>query len=301
MEGATARRRVDGARRSLARLRAEARAIDVRELTRAVVRGYDEHDVLSYASAISFQVFFALIPLTLFAVGLLGLLELQGVWHAGVAPELQPRLAPGEFMVIDQTVTRILGERQGLWVTFGAALAVWEASGAMWSIMRAFNSIYGVTERRPFWRRVWVSVALAVASAAVLVVAVAVAWLSGPVLTSILGDTPFVAGLAVIVRLALVAALLFLLVGLLVRFAPATSRPAGWVGFGALVVVVAWIAMSLLFGWYITSVADYTSFFGNLATMFVSLEYLYLSSLVLLTGIQIDSLTRRQVEGPGRS
>lgn len=53
--------------------------------------------------------------------------------------------------------------------------------------------------------------------------------------------------------------------------------------------------MSLVFSWYLSSVADYGSIFGSLATLIVLMEYLYLSSIVFLSGIQLDALAREQV------
>ena len=91
-------------------------------------------------------------------------------------------------------------------------------------------------------------------------------------------------------------ALLLLLVGLVVRFAPAKRRPLEWVSFGAVVVVAAWIVMSLGFDFYLTTLANYGSVFGNLATVIIAIEYVFLSSIVFVSGIQIDALTRREVE-----
>ena len=48
-----------------------------------------------------------------------------------------------------------------------------------------------------------------------------------------------------------------------------------------------------------SSLADHGSIYGSLATVIVTMEYLYLSAVVFLTGIQIDALARRSVEGPG--
>lgn len=98
-------------------------------------------------------------------------------------------------------------------------------------------------------------------------------------------------------RWGVVFAMLLLAVALLAHFAPAKRRPARWVTFGALLSVTGWVVMSLIFSWYVTSIADYGSIFGSLATVIVAMEYLYLSAIVLLTGIQIDSLARRTVEG----
>jgi membrane protein len=62
-------------------------------------------------------------------------------------------------------------------------------------------------------------------------------------------------------------------------------------------VVGAWIAVSLLFGLYLREIADYSSIYGNLATVFILIEYLYLSSLAFVTGVVVDAMTWRRVEG----
>jgi membrane protein len=112
-----------------------------------------------------------------------------------------------------------------------------------------------------------------------------------------LGGGPIVAALAFALRWGVSVGLLLLLVGILVRYAPATRQPVLWGGVGALLVVAGWVAMSLIFAWYVSSVADYGSVYGGLATVIVLIEYLYLSAIVFLTGIQIDALARRRVEG----
>jgi uncharacterized BrkB/YihY/UPF0761 family membrane protein len=45
-----------------------------------------------------------------------------------------------------------------------------------------------------------------------------------------------------------------------------------------------------VFAWYLSAVADYGSMFGALATVVVLLTYLYLSTIALLTGVQVDAL-----------
>jgi len=120
-----------GTREVLRRVRAEARAFDVRTLVRTVVEKYREQDLLTYASAISFQVFFALIPMLLFALGLIGFLSLDAAWAKDIAPEIKPHVSRPMFEVIDDTVNQVLGSKAVFWVTFGGVIAVWEISGAM--------------------------------------------------------------------------------------------------------------------------------------------------------------------------
>ena len=82
-----------------------------------------------------------------------------------------------------------------------------------------------------------------------------------------------------------------------VRFAPDAHQSAGWVTFGTAIVVVAWIAVSILFGLYIRYVASYGSIFGNLATIVILFGYIYISSIVFFAGAQVDAIIRRRVEG----
>ena len=71
-------------------------------------------------------------------------------------------------------------------------------------------------------------------------------------------------------------------------------------GFGSIVVVTAWVGTSLVFGLYLTSIADYGSIFGALATVVVALTYLYLASSAVLVGAQVDALVRERVRNGGR-
>jgi membrane protein len=57
--------------------------------------------------------------------------------------------------------------------------------------------------------------------------------------------------------------------------------------------MAAWVGMSILFGIYVTYLADYGSVFGNLATFFVLLLYVYASSIAFLAGVQTDACIRK--------
>jgi membrane protein len=81
-----------------------------------------------------------------------------------------------------------------------------------------------------------------------------------------------------------------------VGVAPAEERPAERVTFGSTLVIVAWLVSSAVFGWYLTNVASYGSIFGALATVVVVLTYLYISSIVFLTGVQLDALVNARLD-----
>jgi membrane protein len=282
-----------GGRAVARRVREEAHAADRRAVVGALNVSFRDNDLLTYASAISFQVFFALIPLLLFALGLIGFLSLQDAWQQDIAPEIQANVSSAAYKVINDTVRHVLNQKQLFWATFGALLAVWEISGAVRAVMQVFNRIYGVEETRPFWKRMRVSLWLAAATGGLLLAAVAIIRFVPFLFDIVLGERGwFLDLLSILVRWGIGLSLLLVVVGLLVRHAPDCKRPLHWVSFGAVLVVTSWSVMSIGFSLYVTQVADYASLFGSLATVIVTMTYLYWSTIVFLTGVQLDALVR---------
>jgi membrane protein len=256
-------------------------------------RSFMGNDLLSYASTIAFHVLLALIPLTLTAVALLGFFDLEEVWRSDVAPEVQDRVQEDAFSVIDRTFGEIFGEKRGLWLTVGAVFALWQVSGAVRAAMTPLNRIYGVEEERPWWRRFLTSFALAL-SIGPLVVGAALLVQAGHRLVRVLDPPGVLAVVAHVARWSLALVFLAVAVWLLIRFATAKAQSLAWAGIGTVFVVGSWLLTSIGFGLYATYVADYGSVFAGLATAYVLLTYLYLSSLALLFGIQLDACVREE-------
>lgn len=263
------------------------------ELGRAVVEAFARNRLLTYASAISYQILFALVPSVLAALAVLGFLDLRGVWEDELAPRVEERVSEPMFTVIQSAADRVLDSGQGFWLTAGLALALWEISGAVRATMGALNGIYGAEEERPFLHRMALSVVLALVVVAGFGVGL-VAIHFGPGLAELAGlGGPVVD----VLRFAVAAAVMLAVVAVLVRFGPAEAQPAPWMSVVALAVVAGWIGASLLFALYATTIASYGSLYGGLAAVIVLMTYVYLSVLVFLTGVQLDGLVRAEDRG----
>jgi membrane protein len=281
----TRRRRANRSRVSRARLPA---------LFRQLVRAFREHNLLTFAGALSFQVITAIVPFLLFGLGLLAFFSFQHAWSQDIAPQIKPHLSQAAFTVVNDSVNKVLGQKQLFWVTAGFALAMWEISGGIRTIMGVLDMVYESTDRRSFWQRMRVSLLLALVVSALVLAAIALVWLA----PLAYGNVGAVAGVVLaIVRWAIAAGLLAVAVGLTIRYAPDAKQPVGWVSFGTLLTVGAWVVASLLFGFYVRVIASYGSIFGQLATVVVLMAYVYISSIVFFAGVQVDAIIRRRVEG----
>ena len=266
-----------------------------RELTRAILDGFKRNDLLTYSSAISFQILTAIIPFALFVLAVAGLLDLSNVWRDHLEPEIRANVSPALFAVISNAVNKVFAGRQWLWATVGGGLALWQVSGAVRAVMGALGRIYGAPTERPYLRRYTVSFALSIEVGACFILAI-LCLLLAPFFSV---AHPGVAWgvFAFVVRWTLAAGLLLLAVGLLVRHAPATDQPLPWVSLGATIVIGLWVVVSVVFYFYLTAIASYESAFGSLAAVIVVMAYLYISTTVFLFGAQLDAIIRAQATG----
>ena len=66
-----------------------------------------------------------------------------------------------------------------------------------------------------------------------------------------------------------------------------------WVIPGAWAATAVWFPATLLFGWYVTRVADYSMFYGSFAAGIATLVWLYMTSLSALLGAELNGVLFR--------
>jgi membrane protein len=266
-----------------------------RELARALLDGFKRHDLLTYSSAISFQILTAIIPFLLFVLAVAGLLHLNGVWRDHLEPQIRANVSSAVFTVIESAVDNVFAGRRVLWATVGGALALWQVSGAVRAVMGALARIYASSADRSFLRRYTISFLLSIEVGACFILA-ALCLLLAPFVSVGGGGAPWDV-FTFVLRWGLVVALLLLAVGLLLRHAPGAPQTLPWVSLGATIVITSWLIVSVVFYLYLTEIASYQSVFGSLAAVIVAMGYLYISTTVFLFGAQLDAIIRAQATG----
>ncbi len=111
--------------------------------SKRVIQEFVADDMLTYAAALSFQVFFSLFPFILFLVTLLGFLNVPEFfdWLLDQARAMMPGQATG---VVEQAIEQIRDQAQGGLLSLGIVVALWSASAAVRMTMHALNVAYDV-------------------------------------------------------------------------------------------------------------------------------------------------------------
>jgi membrane protein len=246
------------------------------------------HELLTYASAIAFQVAKSLVPLVLLGLAVLGAVGRRDVWSDHIAPALKPRFDEPIYHAVDFAANKIFDSNSPGLLVLSSLLTVWYVSSGVRGIMSAINRIYETEETRPSWLRWMVSIGLAVCVVAGIIGAILLV-LAVPMPN---GGWKIPVGL---VRWVGAIAAVTIATGLLVRLAPTKRRPKRWASAGAVLVIATWLLTSIVFRWYVTSIANFKSAVGQLTVLIVLLVYVYASSIVLLLGVEVDELLREDV------
>ena len=262
---------------------------------RSIRKAYLEDDLLMYAAALAFRVFFAFIPFLIFVVALLGVLRVPGFfdWVLSKAQNILSKDAVGQMKLVLEQVRH---QARGGLLTFGAvAVALWYDSVAVRALMTALNVAFDVKEDRPAWRRFLLSMLLAIGFALTIALASALILVGTPVMSTLLTRLGFGEGLASVwqlVRWPAAVLLLMVVVALTYHLLPNDKEPFQFVTPGAILAVIVWVVASVSLHYYVLNFANYSVMYGALGAVLMLLLYFYVSAAVLLLGAEVNAVIR---------
>jgi membrane protein len=269
-------------------------------LKRSVKQANEDH-ITSLAAALAYYAFLAIPATLLIAAGLFGLIAGPDAVNT-VIDKLQG-IIPSQASNLLEDSLRRLTEKQGTSITLiavGGVLALWSVSGAMQNVMWALNTAYGREETRGLVRRRIVAAGMAVFVLMASALALGLLVL-GPHLSRWIGDA---IGNKTVVEIVWWAAQWPILIGgLLLAFAvvyylgPNIKHPKWhFISFGAVFAVVVWLLASGAFAFYASRFGSYNKAWGSLSAVVVMLTWLWISSVALLLGAEINAEAERSRE-----
>ena len=266
-------------------------------MVKRAFKAFKADDCMGLAQQIAFSSLLAFFPAMILLVGLMGLIgayddlkEFLGVIAPGAvidAIEIAEESAAGQ-------------DAAALAVVFGGFGAVWAASGAMNSVIKAVNAAYNRVETRPLWKVRLISIALVLASGFATAGVFLLIVFGGP-LGEAIADQANLGGafelLWGILRWPLAFAAILLFFSLVFYAAPnVEQRNWKWITPGSVVGGLAWLALSGLFAVY-TSLADsYDETYGSLAGGIILLLWLNYTAFALLFGAELNAELDRQAD-----
>lgn len=274
--------------------RREATALIIRRVARGFFRTYCP----DAAAGLTFYAVLAMFPALIAAFAVIGVFgEKRGAAKAVL--DVLREVAPADVV---QSLRRPLEQvastaGAGWLMVLSLVFALWAVARYVTALGRAMNRIYGVPEGRMFWKAKPAHLLVTLTVFVLVTIACALAALSWPLAQSLgrsLGAGELALTLWRIARWPAVALVVCLIVAILYYFSPNIAHPRfRLMSVGALVAIAVFAVASLVFGFYVSVLADYDRIYGSFAGVVLFLLWLWIGNIALLVGALFDAELER--------
>ena len=264
-----------------------------RLISLAAWRGVGElynSDGLTHAASIAYYTLLSFFPMMLLALSILGEMTSDSADRDAVV-RFVFRYFPRQFGFISGQLDAF----QTTPVTFGfwgIVALVWASLGVFNAITSAVNHAWAVEKRRSFLKHRLVGFLMMVSAALVLMLGLVIASLVRLAETR-LGEafvrSPWLDNFSGVFASYLATLLLIGCVALVFYYIPNTKVRFRDVWPGAILVGVLWRIALRLFSWYAADLATWNVIHGSIAAVVVFLLWIYVSSVILLYGVEMTA------------
>jgi membrane protein len=264
------------------------------------VVGLYTSDDLTHAAAIAYYALLSFLPFLMLALSVLGSITANTDAHANVM-QFIVRYFPTQLDFVDRQLD--VFRESTVPISIGGALAlVWASQGVFGALSTAVNHAWHVERTRSFWRHRLFSLLMMLAAGAVILMALLIVS-SSKVASSnsqFWEQYPVLAGLSGWGSQLSTSLLFVAVVGLVFYFVPNTKVRFRDVWPGAVWTALLWRVTLEGFSWYVRTFAR-ASIHGSIATVVWFLVWVYVSSVLLLYGVEVTATYARLRREPRES
>jgi membrane protein len=272
---------------------------------KAAAKEFLADDCMGLAQEIAYSSLLAFFPSVILVVGLLGLFG-PGAYES--LTHLLGTVAPkGVLDMITLAKDSSAHNKAGsaIALAIGMIGALWAASGATGSVVKAVNRASDLEETRPFWKTKLLALELVILTGLVTAAVFVLIVFGGPLGDAIAKRADLGGAFTTlwsILRWPIAFAGILLFFSIVYYLAPNREpRNWKWVTPGSALGSVLWLALSALFSLYTAFSHSYDRTYGSLAGAIVLLLWLDYSALALLIGAELNAELERRATARGTS
>ncbi len=267
--------------------------LNFRTLRRTVERA-GKHRLAGLSAEMAYNAMLALFPAILALLTAIGIFQPLKYTFQRLAGQVS-EVAPIEALrLIQDFADDISTTRNTGLFSVSFAIALWVSSGALSAAMQALDQIHQIPpeQTRPFWKAKLISLGLTIGTMLLLIIASILVFISELVVRQIAQQNDFLEpSLLSVWRLLtwpLALGIISTAFTFVYRFGPSQWSPGKPLVPGAVLAAVSWALLSSSFRLYVSRFGDYNRAYGAIGAVIILLLWLYMSSLVLLLGDELN-------------
>jgi membrane protein len=265
--------------------------IPIREVFQFVIRGFRKGVLVTRASSIAFNLLMAVLPATIFLFTLIPFIPIPNFQQELI--KLFESIFPANaYHLMENTIIDIVTKKSGglLLVMFFATIIF--STNGIHAVLHAF-----VVTSHSFKPRSWVNQR----KVSVLLLLIGILMIAAAGMLIIFGkqavtrlveleilEKSLVISILIFLKWIVVVLLLFVAISFLYYLAPARRHDFRFITPGSTLATILFIITSLGFSTYVNSFGQYNKLYGWIGTLMVILIWLYLNSIALLIGFELN-------------
>jgi membrane protein len=191
------------------------------------------------------------------------------------------------------TINDIVKIQNGQLLSFGFFTALYFATNGVSNLMQAFNKSSLILETRTWIKRRLIALILTVVISVALLIAIII-MIAGQTVINYIKNTfesnaPFWAYLIALSKWIIILIIFFTSICILYRYGPSNKQKWKFVNPGSILATSLAILTSIGFTYYTNNFSSYNKVYGAIGTLIVVMIYLYLNSLILLIGFELNA------------
>ena len=265
--------------------------IPINDVFKFVIKGFRRGVLVTRASSIAFNLLMALLPATIFVFTLIPFIPIPN-FQEELIKLFESILPVNAYNLMESTIIDIVTNKSGslLLVMFFATIVF--STNGIHAVIHSF-----VTTSHNFKSRSWVNqrkVSVIILMTGLIMIAIAGALIIfGKMAINALVEydileKSLVISIFVLLKWIVVILLLFLAISFLYYLAPAKRHDFRFVTAGSTLATLLFIITSLGFSAYVNNFGPYNKIYGWIGTLMVILLWLYLNSIALLIGFELN-------------
>lgn len=259
--------------------------------------------LVNKASSLAYNFMLAIFPAIIFLFTLIPYIPKSIGFQKTLMDLLALVLPNNAYLAFETTINEIVNIQNGSLLSVGFILSIFFSTNGVHKLMVAFNKSSLIVETRTWLKQRLVAMLLTFIIAVSVIVCIAAMAISEILLTYLQNELDYKGGITLFaiqfIKWALLGVLYFITVSILYRYGPAHAKK--WKFFSA----GSWLATILAFltiwgfSFYINNFGSYNKLYGSIGTLIVVMIWLYLNSLILLIGFELNAsvdLSKRSVK-----
>lgn len=271
-------------------------------VTISLINEFLEDSLLNKASSLAYNFMLALFPGTIFLFTLIPYIPVTN--FQGKLLEILYTIMPtNAYLAFQNTIEDIIKNQNGKLLSLGFITALYFATNGVSNLMRAFNNSSLIIEKRSWLKRRAIAMTLTVVISIALLVAIIIMiagqGVIGYIQNHLNSKSHFWIYLIILSRWLIIVSIFFVSISMLYRYGPSHKLKWNFLNPGSILATGLAVLTSLGFTYYINNFSSYNKLYGSIGTVIVVMLWLYLNSLILLIGFELNAsidLSKRNIK-----